>query len=112
MLEIINPLTGEIIEVASSDLEYNLDWNQAVMACSELSGGWRLPSKEEFEIIYDNLYKQGIGNFNLSIYWTSEEISDYAAWNFHFESRKSYGFFKSENYFVRAVRISNRKKME
>lgn len=34
---------------------------------------WFLPSKEEMETIYFNLYTQGIGQFSLGYYWTSTE---------------------------------------
>ena len=32
---------------------------------------WYLPSKYEFNILYENLYKNGLGGFGKGIYWSS-----------------------------------------
>jgi len=54
--------------------------NSASKLCSNYRGGgksdWFLPSKDELNLMYKNLYKQGIGNFSSeAVYWSSTEYN-------------------------------------
>ena len=40
-------------------------------ACAALGGGWRLPTKDELNILYEN--KDKIGGFASNNYWSSTE---------------------------------------
>ena len=40
---------------------------------------WFLPSKDELELVYFNLYKKGIGRYYSSSYWSSTTCDDYSA---------------------------------
>jgi hypothetical protein len=66
---------------------------------------WFLPSKDELELMYKNLKRNGIGGFAVSLYWSSSEYSSYYAWRQDFYSGSQYGGNKEDNgYRVRAVR--------
>ena len=41
---------------------------------------WRLPDKEELNLMYENLHKKGIGGFTNTFYWSSSEHSAVTAW--------------------------------
>jgi hypothetical protein len=63
---------------------------------------WRLPTKQELNLIY--LSKSSIGNFTKNAYWSSTEIYKTYAWIqfFYFGNRAIY--YKPFTNFVRAVR--------
>lgn len=54
----------------------------AARICYDLSpvGTWYLPSKDELNLIYLNLKKNGLGNLSNFGYWSSSEISTVNAW--------------------------------
>jgi len=69
-------------------------WGDAVtIAYNYRSGGysdWRLPNQNELDLIYKNLRKNGIGNFNNSAeYWTSL-VSGSNAWVQDFRNGSQY----------------------
>lgn len=104
MSEILITASGVKIEVATFDFNDKMNWSDATNACKALGDGWRLPTVEEFELIFSDLFQKGKGNFQISYYWTCDEIMDDTAWDFYFVAGKAYGYFKSETYYVRAVR--------
>ena len=69
------------LEVAQFDFPDSMDWDDAKDACDALGDGWRLPTKDEWKIIYQN--KNEIGGFDLKqlypvgtaygVYWSSTE---------------------------------------
>lgn len=89
-----------LFEVYPSDLE-KMNWDDAVKACTDLGEGWRLPTKDELNAMYEQL---SIGGFADSYYWSSTEFDNYDAWlqffgdGFHGNGSKYY------SYHVRAVR--------
>jgi hypothetical protein len=88
--------------------KYN--WTDAKTACDELvlNGytDWRLPSKEELEYIYNNVYKLGLkAGFFAAFYWSSSEYSNTNAWDFSFRNGNAYvSTSKAATTQVRAVR--------
>ena len=76
--------------------------------CANLSLGgyddWFLPSKDELNLMYTNLYLNGHGGFAADWYWGSTEYDSYGAWaqNF-FSGSQNYGS-KDFGTHVRAVR--------
>lgn len=63
--------------------------NYAARLCRELvyeGTGWFLPSKDELDLMYENLHKQGLGSFADSDYWSSSEYSADYAWGQDFNS--------------------------
>ena len=55
MLTIEHPLTGEKFQVANKDFSDKMTWKDAIDACKNLGSGWRLPTKEELEAMYEEL---------------------------------------------------------
>ena len=117
MEEIIITVTGKLINtegqscssrqvhVAEMDFEFQLSWSLARTECSRLGKGWRLPTKEELEVIYKELHIKGKGNFKDSEYWSSMEGDLYESWVFDF-NQGSAGYNETHNgsFYVRAVR--------
>jgi hypothetical protein len=91
-------------EIAPKSTEIQANWDDARLACFSLNiegkTGWRLPTKEELNEIYES-----DNDFQKSYYWSSTENNGSYAWDQNFGSGyqganlKGYGF----NY-VRAIR--------
>ena len=65
---------------------------------------WFLPSKEELNLMYQNLKLAGIGNFAGGYYWSSSESSLYYAWIQYFSNGRQYSYSKDDAKLVRAIR--------
>lgn len=104
MLIIVHSLTGVRLQVANQDFSHKMTWPEAKKACNDLGNGWRLPSKEELEAIYNQLHEKGLGNFKDDNYWSSTELDDYDAWSFLFLSGNANDDSKNGTFYVRAVR--------
>jgi hypothetical protein len=89
------------LEIAQYDIE-GITFNNAKKACQHLGLGWRMPTKAELNILYDN--KEKIGSFTNYGYWSSEEFNSGKAYAKGFGT----GLFgmrnKNNKYYVRAVR--------
>ena len=63
------------IEVMTEDLTTenlgNMTWDEANIACAKVGDKWRLPTKDELNILYENMDK--IGGFADEEYWSSTE---------------------------------------
>lgn len=80
----------------------------AAEKCTEYRGGgksdWFLPSKDELNLIYLNLYKAGIGGLSGEYYWSSSEFSPNRAWHQVFCLGTQFYWKKGYQTRVRAVR--------
>jgi hypothetical protein len=65
---------------------------------------WFLPSKDELNLMYQNLKLAGIGGFADDYYWSSSESSSYYAWVQYFYNGYQTNYYKGYNERVRAVR--------
>jgi hypothetical protein len=65
---------------------------------------WFLPSKDELGLMHDNLYANGLGNFDGYRYWSSSEQNASSAWWEAMDSGNKAYTSKPNTYFVRAVR--------
>jgi hypothetical protein len=90
------------LEVKTKDLG-EMDWDDATKACAALGDGWRLPTKEELNILYKN--KDKIGGFDKDYYWSSTEYNVSNAYFFSFESGFASYESKSYTHAVRIVRV-------
>lgn len=81
----------------------------AARKCLDYSYGgyddWFLPSKDELNLMYENLHKNGLGSFANSYYRSSSESNAYAAWLQYFSSGdQNFSNFRSDVYRVRPIR--------
>jgi hypothetical protein len=65
------------LEVMTEDLG-EMYWDEAMKACADLGEGWRLPTEDELNVLYEN--KDEIGGFDNDFaedyYWCSTEVSE------------------------------------
>jgi len=106
-----NPITGETIQVAMKDFPEKLTWQEAMDACRELGGSWRLPTRFELTEMFYQLMKSGKGGFDADTYWSSTEYNiggERGAWaQYFFENEqdgREYKYRYSDELRVRAVR--------
>ena len=90
-------------------LEVSLDlgrmnWHEAKIACKKLGTGWRLPTKDELNMLYEN--KEEIGGFANLTYWSSSEYDNFNAWSQYFSLGLQFCPTKVNYNYVRAVRAS------
>ena len=108
------PIQIEHLEVAQNDFPKQMNWNEAKKACYALGSRWRLPTKDELNLLYTNRKK--IGGFKkfvlhpaTSYYWSSTEDNNYGsneyAWRQYFEFDGSQSLvLQTSRFNVRAVR--------
>ena len=83
----------------------SMNWYDAKIACQKLGLGWRLPTKDELNMLYEN--KEEIGGFADNSYWSSTEFINFLAWVHNFGSGIEGNNDKNYLYgSVRAVRAS------
>lgn len=75
-----------------------MTWEEAVMCCKKLGDGWRLPTIEECFMIYNNKL------ITEYYYWSSTEYGNNTSWYFNFNNGDATNFYKTNAYYVRAVR--------
>ncbi len=91
------------IEVAQFDLSSLYTWVDAKKACNELGDGWRLPTKDELNLLYKN--KLSIGGFKDYPYWSSTEYDSDQAWYQIFDNGRQVYYQKAQfPVYVRVVR--------
>ena len=73
------------LEVMAEDLKIRskygrgfFDFEEAKKVCENLGDGWRLPTKDELNVLYKN--KDKIGGFAGISYWSSTEVDNFYAW--------------------------------
>jgi len=59
------------LEVMTEDLG-EMNWGEAKKACENLGNGWRLPTKDELNVLYEN--KDKMGGFAINGYWSFNEV--------------------------------------
>ena len=64
---------------------------------------WFLPSKDELDLMYSNLYQKGLGNFKASLYWSSSEY-DYLSWCQNYSTGEQSSESRTCRWYVRPVR--------
>jgi hypothetical protein len=90
------------LEVAQNDFLYKKSWGYAKNACAFLGKGWRLPTKDELNLMYEN--KDKIGGFAVNYYWSSSEAPSDRAWIQYFGLGHQVNYVKKDFNYVRAVR--------
>lgn len=65
---------------------------------------WFLPSEDELNAIYTNLYLKGFGGFSNVFYWSSSECDAYNSWGQYFLDGIQHDAIRDGDYYVRCVR--------
>ena len=91
------------IEIAQHDFPEYKNWDDSKKACADLGNGWRLPTKDELNLMYEN--KDNIRTkIKNGFYWSSTEYDSLYSWYFYFGlGYANYGH-QYDTYYVRAVR--------
>jgi hypothetical protein len=79
-----------------------MTWEEAKKACASLGKGWRLPTRVELLLMYEN--KDVVGGFADNYYWSSTEANNYTAWIQYFGNGVQYNYNKDNEDNVRAVK--------
>ena len=94
-------------EIAAEDLAGKYTWKEAKVACSVLEDRWRLPDKQELQLMY-KLHQKGIGSFKLGEYWNSFGVNNLICASLDFLNGREYYERNSKHEvpqnFVRPVR--------
>ena len=84
--------------------------DRAAQKCVAMNIGgkndWFIPSLDELNLMYQNLYIKGFGDFVPKSYWSSSQYLNYngSAWRQHFKSGAKQYKYKYRTYRVRAIR--------
>jgi hypothetical protein len=87
--------------------DYN--WSEAVRIAKNYNGGgfsnWQLPTKDQLNLVYQNLKRPGIVNLGDTWHWSSSEYSTGLAWLQGFSNGLQSNYnYKNNTFSVRAVR--------
>lgn len=85
-LDIIGePIKINDLMIAEHEFPEKMDWDDAMKACKDLGEGWRLPTKKEILMIYQN--RNEISYYPDDYYWTAtiHDIDKEWAWYQYFE---------------------------
>jgi hypothetical protein len=106
------PITIGNLMIASKDMPEPLDWWDAKEECLKLGDDWRLPTKEELDLIYEN--KSRIGIFRNGGYWSISQSANrmtnngelILAWSKNFNTGIKTDYEKKFPAYVRAVKTA------
>ena len=102
--EIITGIKLGNLEVFKKDIG-EFSFNDAMLECAKIGGGWRVPTKEELNQLFEN--KETIGHFTDGFYCSSTNADDEAtgcAWGQRFSDGRPNIYSRSHKTFVRPVR--------
>ena len=78
------PIIINGLEIAVHDLPNQINWNDAQISCNNLGDGWRLPTKEELDLLFT--HRRLIGNFFDNYYLSSTELDPVNVWVCNFSN--------------------------
>lgn len=93
---------GQYLEVMTEDLG-KMNWDEANRTCADLGDGWRLPSKDELNILY--IRKNQIGGFTSNGYWTHTGIGGGSPYKWVRSFSDGNQLITHDMAYVRALRI-------
>lgn len=100
-LDVVKPCSKSNVlpfEIADKSTEKELTWHDAVAYVKSLGDGWRLPTRDELDLIYNSK------NDFIGYYWSSTEDRGNSACVQYFSNGGQGVSDKSASYYVRAVR--------
>ena len=96
------------LEAAPASAEFSANWDSAIQRCKSMNYGgftnWRLPDRNELDLMYKNLKQKYLGGFEIDWYWSSSQASNTSAWSQNFNNGGQNESSKSPTNRVRAVR--------
>lgn len=92
-------------EVAQYDLPKKLNFIDARKGCNDLGKGWRLPTKDELNVLYLNNDK--LGNFKSDNYWSISTNNGSGAWSQNFSTSSQNLILISYSYNARCIKEKN-----
>jgi hypothetical protein len=105
------PVKIDNLEVTQNDFQKEINWFESNDITIKLGDGWRLPNKEELNLLFTN--KDKIGGFKSKAYWSSSLVSKNGkALVKYFDNGSELDFSISMNAFSRFIRVVNSKKNE
>ncbi len=90
------------LSAKSSDSSSSASWDYAIKLVSGLGTDWRLPNKQELNLLYKT--KAFVGGFSNAHYWSSSESDTSSAFSLSFSTGNLNDNYKSYTLSVRAVR--------
>ena len=90
------------LEIAQNDFPRKLYWYDIEKALTDLGNGWRLPTKDELNLLYKN--KNKIGDVAFIGHWSSTEYDNVYAWGQNIVNGFQFTDAKDNYYYLRAVR--------
>jgi Protein of unknown function (DUF1566) len=90
------------LEAKAADEINSLSWSDAVTAAGAYGSGWRLPTKTELKVLYEQ--RNVVGGFAKDDYWSSTELDSNSAWIQGFGNGDQDRYNKYSKLSVRAVR--------
>jgi hypothetical protein len=103
-------LIGDGISNTQKIVNMQGEGNYAAKLCDGLTEGgysdWFMPSKDELNLMYENLQLKSIGSFEPNYYWSSSEKGIFGAWFQLFVDGRQFSDYISKDGYkrVRAVR--------
>ncbi len=91
--------------ISEKDFPNEMNWDDANKACALLGDGWRLPTQDELNILYQN--KDKIGGFSNNSFWSFTVYSDNKPGYQYFDDGRVRRTEKEENINVRAVKTNS-----
>lgn len=80
----------------------------AALACAKYDGGgyddWFLPSKGEWELVYQNMYNAKSLNLQKNAYWSSTMLNSTFTYGFSYKTKKTFSDSYTKKYKVRPMR--------
>lgn len=78
--------------------------NYSIVNGGIIYNDWFLPSKNELNLMYENLKVAGVGGFAVYFYWSSSEGNAEFVWGQFFGNGNQFSNFKFDTFRVRAIR--------
>jgi hypothetical protein len=110
MITLKNPVDESVFQVVEEDerdklFPNGMNWfNAPAYIHANKKDEWRLPTVAELELMYNELYLKGLGNFQKANYWSSEPQSATFAYYFSFELGRSAYWGKTGYMKIRLVK--------
>ena len=89
------------LEAQTTDEDSALDWHAAISAAQAYGYGWRLPTKAELDLLYQQ--KEIVGGFTDDFYWSSTKEGEGSAWQQNFGGGGQIPYNTNDKSMARAV---------